>query len=154
MITSSIAETPKSSGLPSSLPVADWGLALLVLYLVGRELWQIFKKKDESEAVLTNGLIEDLRNTNRNYLSQQNDKLQELIKIQSREQGSVDKLNEHVRGLMEAARIDGQMQRRESVSFLVEVRGAVVRLDSKVDALHRRLDQAGLGLRSDRADES
>lgn len=140
MQTAIIGQTqPQTVPPPPSAALLDWGIAgALVLYL-GKEAIAFFKQKDEKDDRLTDSLIQDLRGEAQSLVRHNNALLLELRSMAINAAQDRKKLSEAIH----EANMLSQTLKRDTAGIYLECRSnrdVLVILDSKIDAIHSRLD--------------
>lgn len=121
-----IAQAPPPSVAPPPNAWTEWGVLGAILFFIVKEAAAFLKQKDTSESNLTNSLIADIRNTN-----------QELRRYLEAESKANDKTLQALSGIE-------QRLSRHSAELILDNREMVTKLELKIDALHKRLDNSGV----------
>ena len=122
-----IAQSPTVPPPPAPpTGLTEWGVLGAVLLYAVKEIVAFLKQKDTSESTLTNSLVTDIRETNK--------ELREYLQHGDR---AADKI---IKAL-------GDMEPRlasHSSQLLLDQRERLAKLTSQVEALHTRLDKQGV----------
>lgn len=119
-----ISQAPNPPQPPAGL--TEWGVLGAIVFLVVKEGIAFLKVKDSSESDLTNRLIANIEQTNK--------ELREYLEKESR--GSD-------RTIAAIDRVEQKLS-RNATELLIDHRENMARLTAMVAAVHMRLDQAGL----------
>lgn len=113
-----LASAPAEVPHPAPQSITDWGIAIAVMAIVGRELWNLLKHKDQAEAVLTTQLIDDLRGSNQRLLQQNADAIDRLVVIFDQQAESL----KGTRQLLHEIRVENSTNRRDVAAIIMELR--------------------------------
>lgn len=119
-----ILQSPPPVAPPAGL--TEWGVLGAIVFFVVKEGVVFLKQKDSKEADLTNSLIADIRNTNK-----------ELREFLERDAKSSDRV-------MDALLRTEQKLSRNQTEIMIDNRENLARLTAMVAALHNRFDQMGI----------
>lgn len=122
------ATTSTAPSIPINVPQfgADWALILAGLAWAGRQVWEMFTKKEDREASLTDSLIQNLLQNNQALLAGNRDGFEKMV--------------DAVRELKDTIHSDVQGTMKAQTAMYASNQQALSEIKSALDALHRRLD--------------